>query len=227
MSYLQWSFWIIGLGLQYLVLAALLGGAWKRNLPMVVYLACLILTTVADIFAAVTKSNNTRVWYTFFYYAELARQTTLYILVISLMLRVIPVGSLRSSLSRLLIVLAVLFWTASLVIHQQPKIAHWMVPVIRDLSFSSALMTLAVWFILIASEKRDTSLLMIVGALGIQMTGDAIVQSLMQLSSTTSSVGRNLAVLPHFLCLWVWWKAFHYREPQPVPPSGTVSGLLH
>jgi hypothetical protein len=214
MNYLQWSFWIVGLGLQYLVLAALLSGDWKRYWTIVLYLCCVVGTTIADISFALDASTNTRNYYYFFYFAELIRQTALYLVVVSLVLQVLPDSRIRKSLVQLLVFVALVFWAGSLLVHRHEKIGVWMVPVIRNLSFCSALANMALWFTMVASEKRDQKLLMITGALGIQMTGDAIGQSLMHLSKATTSFGQIIGVATHFVCLWVWWQAFQ-GEPTP------------
>jgi hypothetical protein len=51
---------------------------------------------------------------------------------------------------------------------------------------------------------------MIAGGLGLQMTGEAIGQAIRQLnvSMQVSLGGSIFIVLTHFLCLFIWWRAF-------------------
>lgn len=227
MKYLQWSLWAVGLGLQYLTLSALLATSWREFWPIVVYLSCLLGTTVGDILFSFEPSPDQRLYFRYYYIAEFARQTALYAVVTSLVLRVLPPSKKRGTLIRLLVCLAIVFWAGSLLVHKHPMITHWMNPVIRNLSFSSALANMILWLIMIASEKKDNRLLMITGALGIQMTGDAIGQSLiMQKTETIARIGQYVAVITHFICLYVWWQAFQVtdkRTPSTASAATTTS----
>ncbi len=213
MPYLQWSFWIIGLGLQFLVVAALLEGAWREYRTAFFYSCLLVVCTIADIVMVSTASQRAYIYY--YWTSEVVRQTGLYAVVVSLVSHAIPNNRLRAALTRLLVSLAIIFWVGSLYIHEVPQLSLWMSRVIRNLSFCSAIANLALWFVLLAAEKKDTRLLMITGGLGLQMTGDAIGQSLRQISKATIRVGDIVLVLTHFLCLYIWWRAFQ-EKPAPV-----------
>jgi hypothetical protein len=91
--------------------------------------------------------------------------------------------------------------------------------VVRNLSFCSAIVNMALWFVLIASERKDARLLMITGGLGIQITGDAIGQSLRQVSHVTTVAGNMIIVLAHFLCLYIWWQAFQEKRDLDSAPE--------
>src|SRR5690606_1712218 len=98
----------------------------------------------------------------------------------------------------------------------QPRVNLWMTKVIRDLSFCSVLLNLWLWSILIARRERDTRRLLIAGGLGVQMTGDAIGQSLrqMQVSPLVYHAGSYLIVVTHLLCLVIWRRALARDHPQ-------------
>jgi hypothetical protein len=214
----QWPFWIIGLTLQYLVTQALLSGPFRQFTVIFAYLLCLTVTTITDILMRldVGKLANT---YKVYYWAEdLLRESALYAVVISLVLHAMPNSRRRAALLRLLVALALLFWIGSILVYQEPSLNRWMTKVVRNLSFCSAVATLILWFVLIASEKRDTRLLVITGGLGLQMTGEAIGQSLIQISRSTYWLGVLTLMLAHFLCLYIWWRAFRTRpETEPAP----------
>ena len=238
MQYLQWTFWIVGLGLQYMVVAALLGGAWREYRTTFFYSCLLVVATLADIVMNAAVGKHTWPYIYYYWTAEVLRQTGLYAVVVSLVSHAIPSSRsdrLRNALIRLLIVLAVIFWLGSFYILEVPKFSLWMSRVIRNLSFCSSIANLALWFVLIAAEKKETRLLMITGGLGLQMTGDAIGQSLRQVSRNTTWPGDMVLVLTHFLCLYIWWQAFQQKpevagdpvrsspepglevSPQPIP----------
>ena len=125
----------------------------------------------------------------------------MYAVVISLILKVMPNTRRRASLLQLLVFSSVLFWVGSIIVYYDPRITVWMVRVVRNLSFCSSVSTLILWFVLIASEKRDARLLVVTGGLGLQMTGEAIGQSLLQMSHSTVIPGYLVMVFSHFLCL--------------------------
>jgi len=90
--------------------------------------------------------------------------------------------------------------------------------VTRDLSFGSVGLTLLLWLMLISSPKKNRILLMLTVGLGLQFTGEAIGQSLRQLSAHFQHskamifAGNLLMSVSHLMRLYVWWEAF--RAPQ-------------
>ena len=92
----------------------------------------------------------------------------------------------------------------------------------RDLSFGSVVLVLLLWSILISSRSRETLLLMLAGGLGLQFTGEAIGQSLRQISQHNIAAlyaGNLLLVFSHLLRLYIWWEAF-----RKVPITSRESG---
>jgi hypothetical protein len=85
----------------------------------------------------------------------------------------------------------------------------------RDLNFSSAVLDLALWALLIGSKYKETQLLLLSGALGIQFTGEAIGQSLRHLFPWDLSPGDVMTLLANLACLWIWWQAL--RPPRRHP----------
>ncbi len=219
--YLQWGSWGIGLVLQYLVTLALLSGSF-REFPIIFgYLVCLIVTTVIDVLMYLDVGQLAK-FTTYYWTADLLRETAMYAVVISLIMKVMPDNRRRSSLLQLLLLTSVLFWAGSLIVYHNPQINIWMGRVVRNLSFCSSVSTLILWFVLIASERRDARLLVITGGLGLQMTGEAIGQSLLQISRNTALLGYVVMVLSHFLCLFIWWRAFRTPTEQGIPLESGV-----
>ncbi len=208
MKSLQWPFWIIGLTFQYLVTQALLSGPFRQFTVLFAYLLCLTITTITDILMRLDVGKLGTTYIRYYWAGDLLRESALYAVVISLVLHAMPNSRRRAALLRLLVAVALLFWVGSIFIYQDPNISRWMTKVVRNLSFCSAVATLILWFVLIASEKRDTRLLVITGGLGLQMTGEAIGQSLIQISRSTQVVGILTLMFAHFLCLYIWWRAF-------------------
>lgn len=216
MKSFQWPFWIIGLSFQYLVTQALLSGPFRQFTVIFAYLLCLTLTTITDILIRLDVGKVGSTYISYYWAGDLLRESALYAVVISLILHAMPNSRRRAALLRVLVALAMLFWAGSIVVCQDPNFTKWMTKVVRNLSFCSAVSTLILWFVLIASEKRDTRLLVITGGLGLQMTGEAIGQSLIQISKSTQEVGWLTMLFAHFLCLYIWWRAFS-TSPESAP----------
>lgn len=221
---LQWTLWIIGLGLQFFVISALFSGPIREYTAVFIYSVVLFLTTVIEIVAALDRGRITREWSMVFWVCEFIRQGAMYAVVISFVAHAVPNDRQKSAVGRLLIFLALIFWAGSFYVQRSDNVTLWMTNALRNLSFCSAIVNLGLWFVLIASERRDQTLLMVTGALGLQMTGEAIGQSLRQLSRSTLWLGNMTAILTHFLCLYIWWQAFRRAHPGP-PPAGGVADL--
>jgi hypothetical protein len=209
LKYLQWSLWAMSLALQYLLVSVLLLGTYKEFTAVFVYALCLALTTLIEIVVNVGGTAVMHAMADYFWINEMLRQTSLYCVVISLVLHAMPNNQKRSALIRMLVGLAFLFWAGCILFYYDPNryTAYWMTLVVRNISFCTAIVTLILWFVLIASEKRDPRLLMITGGLGVQVTGEAIGQSLRNLSPRTALAGGLIGIFALFLCLYIWWRA--------------------
>jgi hypothetical protein len=207
---LQWTLWGIGLVLQCSVLTVLLRGALRDFRVIFVYVFLLLATTVGDITALYTVGRDSPVYHNYYWGAELTRQSTMFLVVVSLALDVIPDNRRRRVTLNLVMAAAALFWLGSLVLTHQPELNAWMTKVVRNLSFGSAVLDLGLWFTLISSRTRDSTRLLIVGGLGLQMTGEALGTSIRQLfpSFATALAGSLFVVFAHFLCLMIWLYAF-------------------
>lgn len=222
--HLQWALWVIGFGLQYLLLSALLAGAWREFPFVLAYVVCLLGTTAGEILFSNRVIGTPEAWTSFFWAAELLRQTSLFSIVVSLIVNVLPKGRQRRMLVRLVITLSVLFWAASLGLNHDADTNAWMTRVVRNISFGSAILDLAAWFALISQPQRDTRRLLIAGGLGLQMTGEALGQSVRQLvpSFTGALSGSLFVVFAHFLCLLIWYQAL--KRPETPKGVGTSAG---
>jgi hypothetical protein len=93
-----------------------------------------------------------------------------------------------------------------------------MTPWTRDLNFCAAILDLGLWATLIANRERNYRLLMISGALGVQFTGNAIAQALVDLSPfLRDHAAAYLVPLPNLVCLYIWWQAFRHPADQARP----------
>jgi hypothetical protein len=209
LPFLQWAFWAIGLGLQILLILALSQGAGRYFPTLYAYIVCLLGTTVADILAVLTLGKKSTAYLSYYWSAELVRQSVLFVLVVSLAIHVAPANRRTNAMSRMIAATAGLIWIGSVACCYSPKLNAWMTSVVRNLSFFTGVLNLVVWFLIARSEERDMQRLMIAGGLGLQMTGEAIGQAMrqMHISYEVSVVGSIFIVLTHLFCLYIWWRA--------------------
>lgn len=227
MQVLQTLFWIIGLGLQFVVLSALLASRVREFLAVFLYTISLFVTTVVDIIFRVDDGGRmTALWSQVFWTGDFIRLAGLYAVVISLIVYAVPDPRQQVPVRRLLVVLAFLFWAGCFWLQRNDNAHLWLTFASRNLSFCLALVNLALWLALIAGRHaqdraRHQTLLMISGGLGVQMTSEAIAQSLRYVSPHTVFAGNIIAVLGHFACLYIWWQAFAKKRVAAPPAAPT------
>jgi hypothetical protein len=220
MMWLSWLLFAASLVLQIFVVNSLRRGAYKDYPLVFAYSLVLFFTTLADgvLFAGlVPLSYASKSVY--FYRNDAVRQFMLFAVVISLIDRALEAYQYRARV-RIFLSLAVLASVLfSLKIHSSGsnQFIPRMTEVTRDLSVASAVLTLLLWLMLISSRKKDHLLLMVTGGLGLQFTGEAIAQSLRQMSYPYHHgaliVGNLLAGGVQLLRLYVWLEAFRRSRP--------------
>jgi hypothetical protein len=218
MPYVQWALWALGLSLQFLVISSLLKGLYKKFPFVFSYTVILFFTTVIEI-AAFLNAADARMAARYYWVNDLVLQSLVYAIVITLIYRALSPEK-RARAGRWLIGLAVLIAIISALAHRDELLSLWMTKLSRDLNFTAAILDLMLWFILLAARRKNYLLLMMSGALGIQFTGAAIGQSLRYLTPRTTMLGNLVLVFSHFLCLFIWWRAFR-REGMTISAHRT------
>jgi hypothetical protein len=219
MVWLQWAIFFVSLALQVYVIAWLRRGAYKDYPFALAYSIGLLLTSIADAASKAGLLGLTKSTQRFFYYRnDAVRQFLLFVVVVSLIERAMQASPHRRYVRLALAGLAVVSVFISLTVHShESSFVLWMTEVTRDLSFGSVVLTLMLWLMLISSPRKDHLLLMVTGGLGLQFTGEAIGQSLRQLSYHYHHdpyilfLGNILMSIAHLLRLYVWLEAFRRR----------------
>jgi hypothetical protein len=206
---LQWSFWLLGLGLQGAVFLTLAHGPWREFPALFAYIAALAVTTSGEILTYTLLGKTSASFKNYYWSAELLRQTALFAVVVSLAVHALPPGRKAEAYGRLLSMFALLVWIVSMATHYSPDLGKWMTSAVRNMSFATGVINLLAWFAYAKAGARDTTRLMISGGLGLQMTGEAIGQAIRQLETSTNAMlaGSIFIVITHFLCLFIWWRA--------------------
>ena len=221
-QYLSLAFWF---PLILLLIAALLRGGYRRYPFLFAYAVASFLTAVVELAARVGSASGVRLahsWPVYYWVDDGIRQGLLFVVVISLLYR--ATGGIRGrGATRLLLVAgAVVVAGASFAIHYDPQAgtSRWMTLWTRDLNFSSAILDLALWTILLNAKKYDMELFLLSGALGIRFTGEAIGHALRSQFPGILLAGDTTIVLASLACLYVWWKVF---RTSPVRKASAVS----
>jgi hypothetical protein len=204
---LQFLSWSLGLPLELLIIGALLRGSYRRFPVLLLYSVALFLTTVVEI------SVSQEYYSTYYWIDEALRQASFFAVVISLTYLATTNLRSRGLVRTALIVGAVTLAGASFLVHYDPHAVagRWMTQWVRDIDFAAAFLNLGLWTILLASRYKDTQLLMLSGALGIQFAGEAIAQSLRHLFQWSLSPGDLVSVATSLAALWIMWQAL--RRP--------------
>jgi len=235
MVWLQWVLFFVSVALQVYVIALLRRGAYKDYPFALAYSIVLLLTSVADAAALAGVLSLTKTEQRFFYYRnDAARQFLLFVVVVTLIERAMQASRYRKRVRLALGSMATLAVFVSLTVHSSaPTFSLWMTEVTRDLSFGSVVLTLLLWTLLLSSPRKDHQLLIVTGGLGLQFTGEAIGQSLRQLSHHHQIIlfaGNILMSVAHLLRLYVWTVAFSrpnaaaHTQPEPGESASTLSG---
>jgi hypothetical protein len=217
---LQLIFWAIGLPLSVLVIAALLRGGYRLFPVLFAYQIVDFLMTVGGLPTYISyyfyHDGGAKIrmgqW---FWWDEMLMQPLVYAVVVSLIYRATETARSRVLVRSALIGGAALVAGASFLYHYHPQIPNgdWMAFWTRDLTFSSAILDLALWGLLLASRVRSLQLLMVSGALGIQFTGEAIGESLRSMavqhhSHALSFAGSFVTTVVDLTALYILWQAF-------------------
>ena len=219
---------MIGLPLQLLIIGTLLRGGYRRFPFLFAYMVGDFLTTVVDVPSAMGYDRGMQ-WAAFafpaiYWFNAVAMQVLVYAVVMSLIYQATSRLGSRRIVRVSLIAGAMLFAGISFLIHWNPALnpGSFMTPWTRDLSFSSAILDLALWTLLIASREKDHRLLLLSGGLGIQFTGEAIGTSIVQLavrtrSRTLSFSGGVVMMLADLMFLYIWWQALRAAPARQQP----------
>ena len=223
---------LVGVPLEFLLVAALLRGAYRRFPFVFAFAIVLLVTTLVEIPANVNYALHPSDPQISKHFAKIywIDQGILWVIILAVVISLIDQAATRVRSRRLvragLIVGALLFAGISFALHYQATLKYfgfWMAPWTRDLSFGSAILDLGLWTLLISSGRGDLRLLLISGGLGLQFAGEAIGAALQRLSIAHKLDSLNLAgsiitTLAGLACLYVWWRTFRLSPVTQHPP---------
>jgi len=216
----------VGLLLELPLIAALLRGPYRRWPFVFVYVIGDFLTSLVELPSAYQYWRGLRStgasYATLYWIDEIIIQILVYLAVVSLVYGATKPLRSRRIVRNLVILGAVALAGISLLVHYRATgaLGSWVTPWVRDLNFSSAVLDLGVWALLIGSPRRDPQLLLLSGGLGIQFAGSAIGESLQHLaiparSRPLSLLGSQIVTISNLLRIYIWWQTL--RKPADKP----------
>jgi hypothetical protein len=206
-----------------MVIAALLRGEYRRYPFIFLYAVVDLLTTILEIQPSMAYSSGTpeakHQWALMFWFNERIMQVLVFLLVISLIYAVTKHLRFRRTLLLGIICGTILFAAISLWVHSDPNLplGRYMTRWTRDLNFWEVFLFLGLWALLISSRQKDYKLLLITGALGIQVTGGAIGMALRDVAPAIVAPASDFLMITNVVRLYIWWQAFRV-VPKSAPP---------
>jgi hypothetical protein len=217
MNVLQWMFIVAGAVVQLLLIAVLVRGSYRTFPFLFAYAVAAFLATAVEVAAILDLMWWSTYTYKYYWINDLILQSLIMLLVLSLVYQSMQDNPKRPSTIRLLVLGVVIVAAASLAFYWSKPLNERMTDVARNLSFSAVLLNLVLWMSLIRRRLPDPRLLVISGALGIQMAGQAIGHSLRQLAAPRRSVllvtaGNVMIAASHVMCMYLCWQTLRQHE---------------
>ncbi|MCE5307765.1 MAG: hypothetical protein LLG20_08980 [Acidobacteriales bacterium] len=217
MNVLQWAFIVAGAVVQLLLIAVLVRGSYRTFPFLFAYAVAAFLATAVEVAAILDLMGWSAYTYKYYWINDLILQSLIMLLVLSLVYQSMRDNPKRPFTIRLLALGVVIVAASSLAMHWSEPLNERMTDVARNLSFSAVLLNLVLWMSLLKRRLPDTRLLVISGALGIQMAGQAIGHSLRQLAAPRRSVplvmsGNIMIAAAHVMCLYLCWQTLRQYE---------------
>lgn len=224
---IQVGFYAVGIPLELLAIAAVLRGGLRRYPFVFAYVVAVFLTTVTEMQISIefhrgNMSVGDRL--SDIYYRN---EGILQVIIFATVLSLIYVASekLRSKqmLRLALVGGALVVVTIALYVHYQPAGPKglWMTPLARDLKFSSAILNLVLWALLIQAKEKDRTVLVVSGGLGIMFAGGAIGEAIRNLAIRNKShflntAGGLIGMMADLTLLFILWQTFR-KTPAAKP----------
>ncbi len=220
MQVVQWAFIIAGAIVQVLLIAALVRGSYRDFPFLFAYAIASFLATAVEVAAILDLMGWSRYTYKYYWINDVILQILIVLLVLSLMHLSLQQNPQRPIVMRMLGLGVVAVAGVSLAVYWDEPLNQEMTNVARNLSFAAVLLNLVLWMSLIRHRLPDRRVLLISGALGIQMAGQAIGHSLRQLATPRRSVplvmaGNVVIAVAHVMCLYLWWQVLRKHAVQP------------
>lgn len=214
--------------LQILVVLAITKGAYRKYPFLFVYcLASFVAAVAEDSTNFLAGGFRSKLYVKLYWIDDAVLKFLILLMVLSLIYRALERRPNRATVVRMMAALAIIVVLVSYYAGSETlSNGYRLTRAARNLSFFAALSNLVLWGALLGQKDRDRQLLLIVGALGIQLTGEAIGHSIRQFVSQSHALIIQLpnliVVLSGFACWWIWWRMFSRHESAAKSLPATV-----
>ena len=212
MDVLNWTTAILGVSLQLAIIAGLLRGSFRTYPMLLVIMVANFLGTIAASSAIFDLGKWTIQTARLYWICETLQYVLIFAFQVHLLYQTLTNSKSRRRILYVifagLLVAVFATWSA-----YHPRFNLWMTQLIRNFSFASMILNLALWTTLLRSPDRCR--LMITGAFGTMLAGGAIGHSLRQISHSLVPLGNAVLISTYLLYLFLLWRAVsRYAVPQ-------------
>lgn len=222
MDVVTWLNVIAGVIIQLAIITALLRGAYRAYPMLLVIIVANLLGTVASMAAFIGMEQWTPYAARVYWLCE----ATQYMLIFAFQAHLLSQGWTGPGARRrigYLVVGGLCFVVLAAWSAHHARLNLWMTQLIRNVSFGSMMLNLALWTTLLRNPDRCR--LLITAAVGILLAGGAVGHSLRQISHSLVPAGNVVLIGTYLLYLFLLWRSIsrYWRSV----PSGAPSAALH
>ncbi|MBL8176458.1 MAG: hypothetical protein JNK48_17415 [Bryobacterales bacterium] len=222
MAVLSWMLAVVGILLQLAIIAGLLRGAF-RTYP---FLMALMVTNFLGTVASMSAMSGVNHWTPHASRVFWICDTLQYLMIFAMQVHLLTQGLSGPKARRRVFYLiggGMLFVAFATWGAYHPRMNLWMTQMVRNFSFGSMILNLALWTTLLRTPER--SRLMITGAVGLLLAASAIGHSLRQMAQGLVPLGNFLLVSSYFLYLFLLWRATVNYNAERVANAAPSEGL--
>jgi hypothetical protein len=210
MSVYEWVLLLLGVSLQLLILRAMLHGAWRRCLFLLLYIFVSFCVTVTQTSFHHYFGYRSREYAQAYWIGDFVGTFVLLALIIHLIRRAMQGHPYRDHVSwGLVLGVAVTAVASALWVGDYSRgfrAGGWLTELGRNYYFGAVLLNAILWITLIRVQHADRQVYLISSGLGLKLTGAAIAHALL-LTTSYWSVANHILVFTYFASLYVWYIA--------------------
>ena len=226
MSALQWAWLIAGLGLQGMVVSAMLRGSYRKYPLIFTYLIFTFLSTVVQLSFKHYLGAASREFFQAYWVGDFIG-TFLVLMIIIHLIRMAMTGHPYQRSVYFGLLLGVVATAAGSVLLMEAfsrrfTLGRWMTEVGRDYYFSAVLLNVILWCTLVRRNHENKQLYLLTSGLGLKLTGAAMGHAL-RLAGAPLWLGDGLLIVTYLLSLYVWYVALRLLPEEAPAGDGELS----
>ena len=229
MSPLDWTWALLGLGLQSMVISTMLRGPWRRYPLVFSHVIFCILSTVAQISFQRYFGRASREFVQAYWIIDFVGTFLVLMIIIHFIRLAMDGHRYRNPVYGGLLLGVVATAVGSILLMEafsrRFSLGRWMTEVGRDYYFSAVLLNVILWCTLVRRNSENKQLYLLTSGLGLKLCGAAIAHAL-RLAGGPVAVASHFLVVTYLLSLYVWYVALK-RIPDRAPVGELTASRLY